>query len=86
MLESQQHWPSAVMTHKAVNDLYKFARKLERERDEAIKMLEEYSLNVSDDDLKILTDSNRMGAISMVSAKREIRRREIVNRIKKQES
>ena len=66
-----------------INGLQGEYSKLEQERDEAIKLLEEYSLNISDDDLKILTDSNRMGAISMTSARREIRRRELTNRIKK---
>jgi len=65
----------------------KFAQKLERERNEAIKMLEEYKLQYSDHELKILaTCRNGMGELFPASAQREINRREIVNRIKNQES
>jgi hypothetical protein len=49
--------------------------------DEAIKMLEEYHMNVSDDELETIVCSNKFGSISKQAAKREIRRREIINTV-----
>ena len=58
-----------------------FARNLERERNAAINMLEEYSLPYSDEQLSILAAcTTGRGKIGPLSAAREIRRRAVIDK------